>query len=311
MDWERLRLFHTVAEAGSFTEAARRLGGSQSALSRQMQALEAQLGAALFHRHARGLVLTDEGEQLLAAAHDVVARIDSAERSIISSRSRPTGELRITTTVTFGSTWLARELKDFHDLHPDIRVVLVLADEDLDLSQRQADVAIRFHPPVQTDLIQRSLTDVHYRVCASQDYLRRHGTPLIAQDLDNHQLLKFGGTAADPVRSVNWLLEAGAGARKRQPVLTINTLFGIQQAVEAGLGIAVLPSYLWTRSAVIVPILPELVGTALKTYLVYPKELRRSIRVAVLRDFLINRMTDERLNQRQQPAAGEESALFR
>lgn len=305
MDWERLRLFHTVAEAGSFTEAAKRLGGSQSALSRQMQALEAQLGASLFHRHARGLALTHEGEQLLAAAQDVVSRIDSAERSIVASRSRPTGELKVTTTVTFGSAWLARELKDFHDQHPDIRITLVLTDEDLDLTQRQADVAIRFHPPVQTDLIQRSLTDIHYRVCASKEYLRTHGTPLTAQDLDEHRLISFSGTAADPQQGVNWILKAGATGRKREPILAINTLFGILQAVEAGIGIAVLPTYLWTRSPVLVPILPDVVGATLRTYLVYPKELRRSIRVAVLREFLVGRMTPERLNTR----AGEAAAL--
>ena len=99
LDWEKLRLFDTVAEAGSFTEAARRLHMSQPALSRQIAALEDSLGAKLFHRHARGLAMTHEGEQLRAATADMHERIDKAAQAIDVSRDRPTGAIRLTTTV--------------------------------------------------------------------------------------------------------------------------------------------------------------------------------------------------------------------
>ncbi|MCH8685754.1 LysR family transcriptional regulator [Sphingosinicellaceae bacterium A1X5R2] len=177
MDWEKLRLFHVVAEAGSFTEAAKRLHQSQPALSRQIQALGSTLGAALFHRHARGLALTHEGEQLLEAARLVNERIDSVERSILATRTRPSGELRVTTTVSFGSTWLVKHMHDFLDMYPDIRINMLLSDDDIDLSTRQADVALRFHEPKQSDLIQKHLADTPYYICASPKYLERFGAP--------------------------------------------------------------------------------------------------------------------------------------
>ena len=92
LDWERLRLFHAVAEAGSFTEAARRLHMSQPALSRQIQGLEASINAKLFHRHARGLAMTHEGEQLHQATRDMAEAVDRTQASIEASRDRPTGE---------------------------------------------------------------------------------------------------------------------------------------------------------------------------------------------------------------------------
>ena len=296
LDWEKLRLFHCVAEAGSFTEAARRLHMSQPALSRQIQALEESLGAKLFHRHARGLAMTHEGEQLHAATADMHERIERTQQGIEFSRERPTGELRVTTTVSFGSTWLARQMKDFLDLYPDIKVTLLLADDDVDLARREADVAIRFHAPHQSDLIQRPLVPVGYWLVASPDYIARHGEPKSAEDLDNHRIVTYGAMAPNPIRSVNWILDVGHSGPARVPALTVNNIFGLLQAVESGIGIAALPSYLINFSGKVRPVLTEVRGPVFRTYFVYPSELRRSVRVGVLRDFLIARMTVEALD---------------
>lgn len=296
MDWEKLRLFHAVAEAGSFTEAAKRLHQSQPALSRQIQALESSLGAALFHRHARGLALTHEGEQLLEAARIVHERIDSVERSILATRTRPSGELRVTTTVSFGSTWLVKHVRDFLDLYPDISINLLLADDDIDLSKREADVALRFHEPKQADLIQKHLADIRYIVCASPQYLEKHGTPQTAQDLDQHRLVAYGSYAPEPIRDVNWLLSVGRSTTPRTPILAVNNLYALMQAVEEGVGIGSLPAYLVKSSDKLEPILPEVIGPRFPIYFVYPRELKNSIRVAVLRDFLVMRATQESLN---------------
>lgn len=296
MDWEKLRLFHAVAEAGSFTEAAKRLHQSQPALSRQIQALEASLGAALFHRHARGLALTHEGEQLLEAARIVHERIDSVERSILATRTRPSGELRVTTTVSFGSTWLIKHVRDFLDLYPDISINLLLADDDIDLSKREADVALRFHEPKQADLIQKHLADIRYIICASPRYLEKNGTPQTVQDLDHHRLVAYGAYAPEPIRDVNWLLSVGRTHTPRTPILAVNNLYALMQAVEEGVGIGSLPAYLVKSSEQLVPILPDVVGPRFPIYFVYPRELKSSIRVAVLRDFLVMRATQESLN---------------
>ncbi|MGK2286885.1 LysR family transcriptional regulator [Pedomonas sp. V897] len=295
MDWEKLRLFHIVAEAGSFTEAAKRLHQSQPALSRQIQALEATLGAALFHRHARGLALTHEGEQLLEAARLVAERIDSVERSIQATRTRPSGELRVTTTVSFGSTWLIKHMRDFLETYPDIRINLLLSDDDIDLSTRQADVALRFHEPKQSDLIQKHLADTRYFICASPAYLEKYGTPQTVEELDHHRLVVYGSFAPEPIRDVNWILSVGRSAGRRTPILSVNNIYALTQAIEDGIGIGTLPAYLLHASDRLVPVLPELVGPRFPIYFVYPRELKRSIRVAVLRDFLASRATQESL----------------
>lgn len=296
LDWEKLRLFDTVAEAGSFTEAARRLHMSQPALSRQIAALEDSLGAKLFHRHARGLAMTHEGEQLRAATADMHERIDRAAQAIDASRDRPTGTIRLTTTVSFGSTWLARQLGDFLDLYPDISVHLMLTDVDLDLAKREADVAIRFHRPFQTELMQRPLAGIRHHLCASADYLARHGRPQSVADLDRHRLIAYGEAAPDYLKGINWILELGHEGNPRAAALTINNSHGVLQAVEAGAGIAALPSYLIRTSAQVEVVLPELEGPVFRTFFTYPAELRRSLRIAALRDFLAARMTSAALD---------------
>lgn len=296
LDWQRLRLFDCVAEAGSFTEAARRLHMSQPALSRQIQSLEAELGAKLFHRHARGLAMTHEGEQLHAATHDMSETIEQARLAIDASRERPTGEIRLSTMVSFGSTWLARQLGDFLDLYPDINVVVQLNDADADLARREADVAIRFHAPFQAELMRKPLAAIRHYLCASPDYLERHGTPATVADLDHHRLLAYGDAAPDFLKGINWALELGHAGDPRRAALTINNSFGVLQAVEAGAGIAALPSYLIRFSGKVKVVLPEVEGAIFRTYFVYPVELRRSVRVAVLRDFLSERMTQANLD---------------
>ena len=303
LDWEKLRLFHCVAEAGSFTEAARRLGMSQPALSRQIQTLETSLHAKLFHRHARGLAMTHEGEQLHAATHDMQDRIERTQQGIEFSRERPTGEIRLTTTVSFGSTWLARELKDFIRLYPDINVTLLLSDDDVDLAKREADVAIRFHAPHQADLIQKSLVPVRYWLCASPDYLAEHGEPATVEELDRHRILAYGALAPQPIRSVNWIQDVGHHGPARIPALTVNNIFGLLQAAEAGIGIAALPSYLIRFSGKVRPILTGVEGPVFRTYFVYPSELKTSVRVGVLRDFLVKRMVPTAFDLRAVPHA--------
>ena len=291
LDWDKLRLFELVAESGSFTEAARRLHMSQPALSRQIGALEEVMGAKLFHRHARGLAMTHEGEQLRAATHDMQTRLESAREAIDASRDRPTGEIRLTTTVSFGSTWLARQLGDFLDLYPDITVNLMLSDQDVDLAKREADVAVRFHAPLQTELVQKSLVGIRHYLCASPDYIARHGAPRSVADLDRHRLIAYGDAAPEFLKGINWALELGHQGAPRVPALMINNSHGVLQAVEAGAGIAALPSYLIRFSGKVRVVMPELEGPVFRTFFTYPAELRRSLRVAVLRDFLAERMT--------------------
>ena len=288
MDWDKLRLFHAAADAGSFTHAGEALGLSQSAVSRQVSALEHELKAPLFHRHARGLILTEQGELLYRTAHDVFMQLESVRTRLTDSREKPRGELKVTTTLALGTTWLAPRLREFVELYPDIHLQMILDDGELDLSMRQADIAIRLRQPVQPDLIMRRLFTVHFHVYASPEYLKRHGTPRTIDDIDKHNIITFGDPAPAYFRDINWLETVGRpDGDPRTPVLRINTTHGMRRAVDAGIGIAVLPDYLIDQGASLVLLLPEEEIPAFDTYLVYPEELKDTARINVFRDFLL------------------------
>jgi len=293
MDWDKLRIFHAVAEAGSFTHAGDTLNLSQSAVSRQVSALEDSLHIPLFHRHARGLILTEQGELLYRTVKDVFHKLSMAEALISESRERPSGPLKITTTVAFGTTWLTPRIKEFVVLFPEVELSLILSDGSLDLSMREADVAIRMAKPRQPDLVQRLLLTVQSHVYAAPEYLGDHGTPTSAEDLDQHAIILYGQDAAPPVASINWLIDAGADPeQRRKPILRINNLYGIYRAVRSGLGIAALPDYMVAETSNLVRILPELAGPSIEAYFVYPEELRQSKRVSVFRDFLLRKVAE-------------------
>ena len=291
MDWDKLRIFHAVAHAGSFTRAGEALNLSQSAVSRQISTLEESLQVKLFHRHARGLKLTEQGDRLFRTAHEVYGKLAMAEARIAESRERPQGPLKITTTVAFGSIWLTSRIKDFVGLYPDIEVSLVLADSELDLSMREADAAIRMTPPRQPDLIQRHLMTMYYHVYAAPGYLKEKGMPKTAEDLDNHQLVVYGVDAKPPIDNLNWLLEIGVkDGGRRKPILRVNSIYGIFRAVQSGLGIAALPDYMSREAGNLVEVLPEIEGPSIDVYFVYPEELRKNKRIGVLRDFLVDKL---------------------
>ena len=291
MDWDKLRIFHAAAQAGSFTHAGEALNMSQSAVSRQVSALEQDLGVPLFHRHARGLILTEQGEDLFRAARDVTVKLESVRSRLTESSEKPTGTLRITTTVGLGSTWLTQRLHEFVDLYPEISIHLILDDDELDLSMRQADVAIRLRQPTQPDLIQRRLFTVHMHLYAAPSYLNRFGNPKTVADLDNgHRIVTFGVPVPQYLRDLNWLELAGRGSdNPREASLKINNVFAIKNAVENGTGIAVLPSYMVEPGSGLVQLLPEEQVPSFATYFVYPAELKNSARVHVFRDFLLSK----------------------
>lgn len=296
MDWDKLRVFHAVAEAGSFTHAGEALNLSQSAVSRQISALEESLSVPLFHRHARGLILTEQGELLYRTAREVFAKLSMAEGLITESKDRPKGPLKITTTVAFGSTWLTPRIREFLDLYPEIEVSLVVDDTELDLSMREADVAIRMSPPRQPDLIQRHLVSIKVHVYAAPDYIRKFGMPQQPEDLDKHRIIVYGQDARPPRQETNWLLEAGADpGHERKPIFTVNNIYAILRAVRSGLGIAAFSDFVAVEQSDLVRVLPELTGPPVEAYFVYPEELRNSKRIAVFRDFLLRKVAESRL----------------
>ncbi|MBU3029300.1 LysR family transcriptional regulator [Paracoccus marinaquae] len=285
MDWDKLRIFHAVADAGSLTHAGDVLHLSQSAVSRQIRALEESVGATLFHRHARGLILTEQGELLFDATSAMARKLDAASARIRDSEESVLGELKVTTTVGFGSLWLAPRLYKLYEKFPDLKIDLLLEERVLDLPMREADVAIRMKEPSQSDLIRRRLLNIRMRLYATQDYLDSAGTPESMADLAAHRIICQ--KTDQP--------QVAAGARLVQEILTqnitstltVNNYFGVLQGVLANVGIGVLPDYLSLDHPRLVRVLPETESGEVPVFLAYPEELRQTRRVAVFRDFVL------------------------
>lgn len=288
LDWDKLRIFHAAAEAGSFTHAGDTLGMSQSSVSRQVSALEDDLKIKLFIRHARGLVLSEAGEALFKTAHRMAWELQTVEARMSASRDNPTGPLIVTTTIGFGSTWLTSRISQFLEQYPSIQLEIKLNDSEMDLAMRSADVAIRLHRPNQSDLIQRRILTVHFHIYATQKYLDEHGVPDSIDDLDNHRIISFGSPPPAYLGDINFLEMAGRPEKHpRIPVLRVNSIYGIMRAARQDIGLAMLPDYITERDSSLVRVLPEVTLPEFETYFVYPPEMRDSRRVQVFRDFLV------------------------
>ena len=287
LDWDKLKTFHAAAETGSLTAAAELLKISQSAVSRQITALEDSLDTPLFHRHARGLTLTEQGRILYNTAHDMAHKVALAQASVIDSRNKPQGILRVSTPISLGSNWLTSVLPEFIDAYPEIDVQLILEDEENDLSTFEVDCALRPWPSTQGDVIERKLGTISQSLYASHSYLAKHGAPTSAEDLDNHKIIAFGELLPKRLNSANWVLESGREGTPREPVLCVNNLHGIMRATEAGIGISGIPDYMTALSRRLVRILPQVKGEPFDIFFVYPSELRGSVKAKVFREFLM------------------------
>ena len=289
MDWDKLRIFHAAAEAGSFTHAGEHLHMSQSAVSRQVSALERDLKVALFHRHARGLQLTEQGDMLYRTAADVLAKLQAAEMLLADGTSKPQGELRIAAPVGLGTVWVTQRLREFMELYPEIRVELILNDDQLDLSMRQADVAIWLNEPTQPDLIRRQLATMKVKAYASTNYIRRHGAPQSLAELDRHRVLSYSGPPQQDLAPLSWLETAGRdGQGPRAAVFCANSIVALKYAVRAGIGIGMIPDYMTEEENDLVAVLTGDSPPPLPILFVYPEELKTSKKVQVFRDFLVS-----------------------
>ncbi len=286
MDWDKLKVFHAAAEAGSFTHAGEQLGLSQSAVSRQVSALEQELSVSLFHRHARGLILTEQGELLYRTAHEVFMKLEAARAKLTDSRERPNGDLRVTTTPGIGVHWLTPRLGEFVDLYPEVHITLITTDEELDLAMREADVAIRLRQPTQPDLIQRKLFSVHFHVYASPEYLKRFGTPRTFEDLDTHRALVLGGNVPSYLQPSRWLIEVARDGKGPRSRISSSTIFSAYCAPASAGSASRCCRTISSRNG-LVQLFGDAEAIALDAYFVYPEELKAVARVQAFRDFLV------------------------
>ena len=288
MDWDKLRTFHIVSEAGSFTHAGSTLGLSQSAISRQISSLENSLDVKLFQRHARGLVLTEAGELLSATARDIFGRLNILEGQLADSKNQLSGSLRITAPDFLGSTWLVPKLKALHKKYPQLQLNLLFDDRILNLSLREADVAIRLYKPDQNDIAHHAIGKIDFKICGSKDYFKQNGKPETVKDLKDHSLIGYPNNVPAPYEDPNWLLrKANIEFQNNPKLIQMNSQFAILRAVANGMGLAALPDYLYEQDKNLETCLDDLKRPSVTMYYVYMEDRKSSSRIQLLKDYLL------------------------
>ena len=292
MDWNKLKAFYEVAINKSISKACRKLNISQSAISRQIQDIEYDLKTTLFTRHQKGVRLTEQGEDLFETVNKINSFIYNFEQKLLEKKTKPVGKLTISTTIGFGSTWLTPRINTFTNQYPEMEVSLLMSDEEMELSNRSADVAVRVKKPTQTNLIFKKFVNFHNHIYGSSDYLQTSGIPRNVADLDKHNLICFGSGLPSPISNIDWILKVGKNNGKRRPKFRVNSIYGMSLAIEKGAGLASLPDYMVADKPHLVRVLPNLEGPSYQTYFVYSEAFKNDRRLEVFRDFLFNEAKD-------------------
>ena len=293
MDWDKLKIFHNVALDLNISEAANKMNISHSSISRQISSLERDLKVSLFQRHARGLSLTEQGKILFKTVHDIFGKIALTEAQLTDSKEKPTGSLKIAATVAFGTTWLAPRMTKFINSYPDIDVSIKIENKYTDLSQGEADVALRLKEPTQMDLIRFPLYEFQFKIYSSPEYIEKFGIPTDVKELSNHRIVAFGKDVEPSIPDVNCILDLIPKSKKYK-VLYISNMYGVMRAIAAGAGVGALPDYMKSTKNNLVPILPEANTPKATIYFTYPSELKGSKKIEALRDFLVREVNKER-----------------
>ncbi|RAU23273.1 LysR family transcriptional regulator [Paramagnetospirillum kuznetsovii] len=285
--FDYLQAFVKVAETGSFSEAARRLGLSKSMISRQVSALEADLGVRLLHRTTRSLSPTEAGRAYLERCQRILADLEEANLQVSHLQAVPRGKLRVSAPLSFGIGHLAAALPGFLERYPEIELDMNMTDRHVDLVEEGWDVAVRIGRLADSSLIARRLAPVRRLAAASPSYLAKRGIPLVPQDLTRHDCLTHGVMVAAEWRFTDadgQGYEVAVGGRfhaDNGDVLRVMAL--------AGLGITMLPSFFMgddIRAGRLVPVLEGFVPLDATLNAVYPHSRHLSPKVRAFVDYL-------------------------
>jgi len=290
MKWDRLRLFNIVAQTRNITEASYILQMSQSALSRQMKALEHELGVKLFLRNSDGISLTKAGNRLYSSVQVLASDISKTHNQLLEDMDVPSGRLNVTATNAFGALWVAPRMSKFKIAYPEISVALSLRDSEPRVTNFNSDVEVRMTPSSSQDDVQIKLADCRYKIFASKDYIKVNGLPKTTKDLDDYKIISYGEDAQPPIdrHRLNWLLTIGKeNKRPRKPILEVSSIYGIAKATEVGMGIASLPDWMEFEMIELIEILPQLEGPKMSISLCYNYELRNDSRIKAFKDFML------------------------
>lgn len=293
--YQEIKVFTTVADFGSFVAASDALNLSKAAVSRYVSDLERRLGVRLMHRTTRKLSLTPEGEIFLARCRVILESIEESEEEISSRGLKASGTLRVTAPVSFGIRHLAPQWSDFLKEYPDLKIDLELSDRVINLVEEGFDLAIRIGHLNDSTLVSRQLASTRLVLCASPDYLKRHGTPshpaeLTERETFSYSLLSTGHT---------WRFDGPEGrvdVRVSPRMTSNNGDTGVEVCVRGG-GIHLWPSFLveeQLRKGELVEVLPAFQASTFGVYAVYPSKKYVSPKVRALVDYLMHKLSDKK-----------------
>ena len=283
-----MRAFVKVVELGSFSEAGRQLRLSRSAVSKYIADLENDLGVQLLNRTTRSASPTENGQAYFERALTILADLDAADQSVAQLQSTPRGLLRVNAPMSFGTIKLGPILADFMALYPELRIQLVLSDEQVDPVQGGLDVTLRIAELESSSLIARKIIPIERVVCASPDYLKRKGTPAHPNDLRQHNCLTYGFLSTGN----QWKLSGKDGDHWIQPAWTLcaNNAEVLRDAAVKGCGIALLPVFMAEKelkSGALRVVLSAYKAPPLTLYAIYPPTRHLALKVRLFIDFLV------------------------
>ena len=288
---EEIQAFVHIVDAVTITDAAARLGVAKSAVSRRLSDLEQQLGVELFHRTTRKLVLTETGQGFYTRCIQILADMEQAEHAVSHAHQELSGLLRVAAPLSFGVMHLGPAIIEFQKLHPQIQFDIDFNDRQIDLIQEGFDLGIRIANLKDSSLMARKLASLTVVVCASQDYIKRHGAPSTPDELANHTCLTYSYLDSPS----QWLFFDKNGEMisiKVPRIMQANNGSFLSSAAIAGLGIVRQPTFIAHESIAkgeLIPILQDYAISEVSAYAIYPPTRHLSQRVRSFIDFLVER----------------------
>jgi DNA-binding transcriptional LysR family regulator len=287
LEWNDLRFFLAIYRSRTLAGAARTLGVEHTTVGRRLAAMERGLGATLFARTPGGFLPTESAGQILPLAEQAERAMEGIERIALGEDQRPEGLVRVTTSETFAG-FLGRRLAELHAKYPGITIEVLSGNANLDLTRREADLAVRSAPTTQSDLLCRKVATGAWSAYAARSYVEARGTPMPITDIAGHDVIAYNDSLSQTPGAL-WLQAHGEGANI---VLRSGSIVAAWHAALGGSGIAIVPCFLAEREETMVRLTPEVLG-ARDIYLVVHPDLARVTRVRVVIEFLAERLTRE------------------
>ena len=289
--FDAIRTLLAAIDGGSLSAASRRLSMPLPTVSRKVSELEAYLGSQLVIRTSRKLVLTEAGQEFATATRRVLDELEAAERAAAGEYRTPRGDLLVTASLRFGKAYLAPVVIEFLAAYPEVNIRMIASDQVVDLVENHVDVAIRFGRLPDSSLVAQRLGETHWVICASPDYLARHGSPATPKELEQHDCIAFEGLQ----RYRTWSFGRGTD-EQAVPIrarFAGNTADAVIEAAVAGIGIARLLSYQAAEallSGKLVQILPGHSSEPMSVHLVHTGQQPLSLKLRVFLDFVAPRL---------------------